>query len=74
MDVVSYMVIIEGDVFFFPLLTQILLRLGLLYTFSLNYVVVITLMLKSGSGSMKLVTAMAPANRCRRPDDDPFFN
>ena len=74
MDVVSYMVIIEGCILFSSIDSNSPLRLGLLYTFSLNYVVVITLMLKSGSGSMKLVTAMAPANRCRRPDDDPFFN
>jgi hypothetical protein len=62
MDVVSYLVMIEVDVFFSAFDSNSPLRLGLFYTFSLNYVVVIALMLKLGSGAMKLFTAMAPTN------------
>jgi hypothetical protein len=59
--------LIEWDAFFFPLLTQIVcfalaccVPFVKLTTLMIMIMVVKTIMLKSGSGSMKLVTVMAP--------------
>lgn len=59
--------LIEWDVFFFPLLTQIVcfalaccVPFVKLTTLMIMIMFVMTPILKSGSGSMKLVTVMAP--------------